>query len=136
MQLAAKLGPEGERFVLTTLLEIIELREFKDKPQLNLKITFLAELLKEYATGEAFLSYFPEVIISAVGEASRSGDYFSHLVMATKLPIGHQIAMALSLYLYDQRDVSDFGEQELERKLKELRTLGKKANELPDRVLD
>jgi hypothetical protein len=59
MQLAAKLGPEGERFVLTTLLEIIELREFKDKPQLNLKITFLTELLKEYATGEAFLSYFP-----------------------------------------------------------------------------
>jgi hypothetical protein len=35
--------------VLTTLLETIEAREFKEKPQSNVKIVFLAELLKDYS---------------------------------------------------------------------------------------
>lgn len=38
--------------------------------------------------------------------------------MATKLSLPNQITMALSLYLYDQKELSSVGEIELERKLK------------------
>jgi hypothetical protein len=55
--------------------------------------------------------------------------------MATKLPIHCQIIIALALYLSDIRELFEVGEQELERKLKELRAIGKGVNEIPDRVL-
>lgn len=56
--------------------------------------------------------------------------------MATKLPVPNQIAMALSLYLSDVRELAEVGEVELERKLKELKALGKRAIDLPERVLE
>lgn len=59
-------------------------------------------MLKEYTSSDAFLSYFPEVIISVLTDNSvRYGEYFSLLLMATKLPVVNQIAMALALYLSD-----------------------------------
>ena len=51
MQLAAKIGPEGERFVLSTVLEHIEVRELKEKPQASPRVVFLAEVLKDYTQG-------------------------------------------------------------------------------------
>jgi len=110
MQLASKLGPEGERFVLTNLLEAIEPREFKEKPQSSVKVVFLSELLKEYTAGEAFLSYFPEVITGLVPDPARYADFFSNILMATKLPVPNQITMSLSLYLYDLKELSEVGE--------------------------
>lgn len=56
--------------------------------------------------------------------------------MATKLTLPLQVTMALALYLSDQRELGEVGEAELERKLKELKTLGKRGGELPERVLD
>lgn len=56
--------------------------------------------------------------------------------MATKLSLPLQVTMALALYLSDQRELGEVGEAELERKLKELKTLGKRGGELPERVLD
>lgn len=56
--------------------------------------------------------------------------------MATKLPVPNQIAMALSLYLSDVKELAEVGELELERKLKELKALGKRAIDLPERVLE
>lgn len=58
------------------------------------------------------------------------------ILMATKLPVPNQIAMALSLYLSDVRELAEVGEVELERKLKELKALGKRAIDLPERVLE
>jgi len=49
--------------VISSLLEIIEIRELKDKPQASPRICFLSEILKDYTQSEAFLSYFPEVIL-------------------------------------------------------------------------
>ena len=69
--MAAKLGPEGERFALATLLETIDARELKEKPQTSLKVGLLTDLLKEYTAGEAFLSYFPEVITSITNDSSK-----------------------------------------------------------------
>lgn len=51
--------------------------------------------------------------------------------MATKLPVPNQIAMALSLYLSDLKELAEVGEIELERKLKELKALGKRAIDIP-----
>ena len=61
----------------------------------------------------------------------RYGDYFSLLLMATKLSVPNQIAMALPLYLSDIRELAEVGEIELERKLKELKALGKRAIDIP-----
>lgn len=61
----------------------------------------------------------------------RYGEYFSLLLMATKLPVPNQIAMALSLYLSDVKELAEVGEIELERKLKELKALGKRAIDIP-----
>ena len=46
IQLASKLGPDGQSYVISCLLEIIEIRELKDKPQSSPRIVFLSELLK------------------------------------------------------------------------------------------
>lgn len=46
MQLAAKLGPEGERFTLTTILDTLEARELKEKPQSSLRVGLLTDLLR------------------------------------------------------------------------------------------
>lgn len=56
--------------------------------------------------------------------------------MATKLPVPNQIAMALALYLSDIKELAEVGEIELERKLKELKALSKRAIDIPERVLD
>jgi hypothetical protein len=56
--------------------------------------------------------------------------------MGTKLSVPQQITMALALYLSDLKELAEVGEDELERKLKELRALGKRGSDLPDRVLD
>lgn len=56
--------------------------------------------------------------------------------MATKLPVPNQIAMALALYLSDIKELAEVGEIELERKLKELKALSKRAVDIPERVLD
>ena len=85
-------------------MEVIEVRELKDRPQASPRITFLSDVLKEYTQTEAFLSYFPEVILGIASEINvRYGEYFSLLLMATKLSVPSQIAMALSLYLSDIR---------------------------------
>ena len=66
----------------------------------------------------------------------RYGEYFSLLLMATKLPVPNQIAMSLALYLSDIRELAEVGEVELERKLKELKALNKRATDIPERVLE
>lgn len=97
----------------------------------------MTEILKEYTSGDALLSYFPEVIISVLTDSSvRYGEYFSLLLMATKLPVANQIGMALALYLSDLRELAEVGEVELERKLKEFKALGKKAVDIPERVFE
>jgi hypothetical protein len=88
---------------LTTLLEIIDPRELKEKPQTSIKVGILTDLLKEYTVGDAFLSYFPEVITSVTPDSSKYAELFSNILMATKLPIPNQITMALALYLSDQK---------------------------------
>jgi len=40
-------------------MEMIDFKENKDKAHIQAKISFLAELLKEYAPHTPFLSYFP-----------------------------------------------------------------------------
>ncbi len=96
---------------MTSLFEVIEIREFKEKPQASPRISFLTDILKEYTQGEAFLSYFPEVIISVINESTlRYSEYFSLILMATKLPVPNQIAMTLSLYLSDVRELAEVGE--------------------------
>jgi hypothetical protein len=93
--------------VLTSLLEVIEIRELKDKPQASPRISFLSDILKEYTTTEAFLSYFPEVILGVANEINlRYGEYFSLILMATKLAVPNQIAMSLALYLSDIRELA------------------------------
>jgi hypothetical protein len=100
------------------------------------KVALLGELLREYTAGEAFLSYFPEVLTGACADPTKYGELFSNVLMGTKLAMASQVTMALALYLHDQKEVAEVGEAELERKLKELRALNKRGGELPDRVLD
>lgn len=76
------------------------------------------------------------MIAAAAPDASKCGELFSNILMATKLSLPLQVTMALALYLSDQRELGEVGEAELERKLKELKTLGKRGGELPERVLD
>lgn len=99
-------------------------------------MTLLADLLREYTAGEAFLSYFPEVVVAACPDPAKYAELFSNILMATKLTVPSQVTMALALYLYDQKELAEVGEAELERKLKELRALSKRGGELPERVLD
>ena len=87
-------------------METIDARELKEKPQTSLKVGLLTDLLKEYTAGEAFLSYFPEVITSVTTDSSKYSEFFSNILMATKLSISSQITMALSLYLYEKKEVS------------------------------
>jgi hypothetical protein len=54
-----KVGTDGEKFVLTTLLKSINLLEMKDKNLLGSKIQLLSDLLKEYSVSQKFISYFP-----------------------------------------------------------------------------
>lgn len=70
----------------------------------------MTDILKEYTHGEAFLSYFPEVLVAIVAENNlRFAEYFSLILMATKLPVPNQIAMALSLYLSDLKELAEVG---------------------------
>lgn len=113
MQLAGKIGAEGERFVLTNLIEMIEPKEWKDKSQTGPRVAFLAELIKEYCNNASFLSYFPEVIAGLGVDNNKLGEFVSNLLMATKLPLHCQIVSVLALYLSDLKELSEVGEIEL-----------------------
>ena len=62
------------------------MKEFKEKAQSNIKIVLLSELLKDFSNLESFLSYFPEIITAVIAESAKYSEYFSILLMATKLP--------------------------------------------------
>ena len=133
-QLVNHIGSDAQRFTLTTLLAHLEPKDYKDKLQNNPKLALLSELLKEYYPLPTFLSYFPEVIITQASH--RHGELFSNIIMATKLPLAAQVTMALALYLHEEPEIWQVGQEELERKLKEFRTLNREPSELPERVLD
>ncbi len=84
-------------------MEMIDFKENKDKAHIQAKINFLSELLKEYAPHTAFLSYFPEVIIQVVPDASKLSEYLLCLVQNTKIPLQTQITISLALYLSDRK---------------------------------
>jgi hypothetical protein len=84
-------------------MEMIDFKENKDKAHIQAKISFLAEILKEYAPHTSFLSYFPEVAYQIVPDASKLSEYLYNLVQTTKIPLQTQITISLALYLSDRK---------------------------------
>jgi hypothetical protein len=48
--------------------------------------------------------------VAACPDPNKYAELFSNILMATKLSLPSQVAMALSLYLYDQKELAEVGE--------------------------
>jgi hypothetical protein len=48
--------------------------------------------------------------VAACPDPNKYAELFSNILMATKLALPSQVAMALSLYLYDQKELAEVGE--------------------------
>jgi|JI6StandDraft_1071083.scaffolds.fasta_scaffold3051098_1 hypothetical protein len=46
MQFVQRLGPEGEKYAITALMESLESAEAKDRSSIPIKLTLLNELIK------------------------------------------------------------------------------------------
>lgn len=75
--------------------------EFKENQGSSGIIAFFVEILKEYSNSSNFLFYFPEVMMK-FSKQHKFTVLANNLSHNLKLPIGTQIAIALSFYLSDR----------------------------------
>ena len=129
-----KIGPEGEKFVILTMFEFIDLPDFKEKANSSHKLVFLGETIKDYSGSESFFFYFPE-ILAKVYKDSKLSIFVNNMFNILKLPLATQISISLSLYLCDRKDYSEIGETELCKKLSELKKTSK-GSEIPEKLLE
>lgn len=90
----------------------------KERNSLSYRISLLSEIIKEYATYDNFMSYFPEIVIK-VSKEGRINQCVSNIMNNLKIPLATQIAIALSLYLSDRNELISIGENELIQRLRE-----------------